>query len=122
VPAKRCASVAILEGVVQIFNPVDRSPPIAGVIGALQLDVLADRLQNEYGLPIAFEGAGFEVARWISGDKAAVDAFMAKNRTAMAIDLDDDPVFLASSSFSMRYTEERAPDLKFVDIKTLRPR
>jgi peptide chain release factor 3 len=108
------------EGVVQIFSPIDGSPPIVGVIGALQLDVLADRLQHEYGLPIAFEGAGYEVARWISAEEPAdLKTFMDKNRVAMATDLEGDHVFLASSAFSMRYTEERNPKLKFIDIKTL---
>ena len=40
---------------VQLFLPLDGSPAIVGVVGALQLDVLADRLANEYGVPIDFE-------------------------------------------------------------------
>ncbi len=43
------------EGVVQLFSPLDGTQPIVGVIGALQLDVLGDRLTHEYGLPIGFE-------------------------------------------------------------------
>ena len=43
------------EGVVQLFVPNDGSGAIVGVVGALQLDVLAERLQAEYGLPIAYE-------------------------------------------------------------------
>ena len=40
------------EGVVQLFLPHDGSAAIVGVVGALQLDVLAERLQAEYGLPV----------------------------------------------------------------------
>ncbi len=40
------------EGVVQLFSPEDGSPAIVGVVGALQLDVLKERLQAEYGLPV----------------------------------------------------------------------
>src|SRR5690606_15260477 len=54
------------EGVVQLFVPVDGSSPVVGVIGALQHDVLADRLANEYGLPIAFDPAPCDTVRWIS--------------------------------------------------------
>ena len=43
------------EGVVQLFLPHDGSPAIVGVVGALQLDVLKERLQAEYGLPIDYE-------------------------------------------------------------------
>src|SRR3712207_6729165 len=40
------------EGVVQLFLPHDGSPAIVGVVGALQLDVLKERMLAEYGLPI----------------------------------------------------------------------
>ena len=43
------------EGVVQLFVPHDGSGAIVGVVGALQLDVLKERLQGEYGLPIDYE-------------------------------------------------------------------
>jgi peptide chain release factor 3 len=107
------------EGVVQLFLPVDGSPPVVGVIGALQLDVLADRLANEYGLPISFDPAPCDTVRWISADTPAdLDAFIARNRLQVARDLDDDPVFLAQSAFSLQWIEERSPEIKFTDIKT----
>ncbi len=56
------------EGVVQLFSPEDGSPAIVGVVGALQLDVLKERLQQEYGLPVSFEMSRFSVCRWISAD------------------------------------------------------
>ena len=43
------------EGVVQLFLPHDGSAAIVGVVGALQLDVLKERLHAEYGLPIDYE-------------------------------------------------------------------
>ena len=46
------------EGVVQLFAPVDGSNLVIGVVGALQLDVLADRLRAEYGLDTTLETAG----------------------------------------------------------------
>ena len=58
------------EGVVQVFLPHDGAAAIVGVVGALQLDVLTERLAAEYGLPVTFEPSRFEVCRWISGDKA----------------------------------------------------
>ena len=47
------------EGVVQLFQPEDGSPAIVGVVGALQLDVLKERLAAEYTLPVDFELARF---------------------------------------------------------------
>jgi hypothetical protein len=43
------------EGVVQIFRPLDGSPPVIGVVGLLQVDVLQSRLKVEYGVPAGFD-------------------------------------------------------------------
>ena len=107
------------EGVVQVFSPLDGTPPIVGVIGALQLDVLADRLLNEYGLQTGFDPAPCDTVRWIqSDDPAALARFVEKNRSSVATDLDGAQVYLASSAFNLQWTAERNPDIKFVDIKT----
>ncbi len=69
------------EGVVQLFSPVDGTQPIVGVIGALQLDVLADRLKHEYGLQTGFDPAPCDTVRWImADDPAALSRFVEKNR------------------------------------------
>ena len=107
------------EGVVQLFRPQDGAPPIVGVVGTLQLDVLQARLAGEYGVGIGFESTPFSLARWVDGEKTKLAGFVASNRTAMADDLDGDPVFLASSAFMMRRTSEMNPDLRFVDIKQI---
>src|SRR5262245_35614439 len=107
------------EGVVQVFCPLDGTPPIVGVIGALQLDVLADRLLNEYGLQTGFDPAPCETVRWIQADNPAeLQRFVERNRSSVATDLDDTKVYLASSTFNLQWTAERNPDIKFVDIKT----
>ena len=109
------------EGVVQLFRPRDGSPPLVGVVGTLQLDVLQVRLANEYGVPIGFETAPFALARWIGSDnRAALEKFIAANRAGMADDVDGDPVFLASSAFMMRRAAEHAPDIVFRDVKDVR--
>jgi len=108
------------EGVVQLFSPIDGTQPIVGVIGALQLDVLADRLLNEYGLPTGFDMAGCEGVRWISaGDPKALQKFIEKQRSQIATDLDGDYVYLAPSTFSLGYTRDKNPDVRFADIKAI---
>jgi peptide chain release factor 3 len=109
------------EGVVQLFRPQDGSPPIVGVVGTLQLDVLAARLAGEYGTSITFESTPYSLARWVTGDRVALANFIAVQRTAMADDVDGDPVFLASSAFMMKRATEGNATLSFRDIKDIRP-
>lgn len=105
------------EGVVQLFRPQDGSPAIVGVVGTLQLDVLQARLAAEYGVAIGFEATPYNLARWVSGEKTALAKFCQEQRTAMADDVDGDPVFLATSAFMMRRTVEMHAGLTFRDIK-----
>jgi len=106
------------EGVVQLFSPEDGSPAIVGVVGALQLDVLKERLAAEYSLPVDFEMARFSVCRWISADSAAeLDRFIESHRGDIARDLDGDPVFLAPHAFGLKYEAERWDAIRFAEIK-----
>ncbi|WP_333794394.1 peptide chain release factor 3 [Hyphomicrobium sp.] len=107
------------EGVVQVFNPLDGTQPVVGVIGALQLDVLADRLVHEYGLKTDFDPAPCEAVRWIrSKDPAALKRFVEANRSSIATDLDGDHVYLPSSVFTLNYNAGRNPEIEFLEIKT----
>ena len=104
------------EGVVQLFLPYDGSAAIVGVVGALQLDVLVERMRAEYGLPIAYEETRFSLARWIDPDPE-LDSFADAHISSMARDLDGAPVFLAGSSFDLTYGMDRWPSIKFNEIK-----
>ncbi len=109
------------EGVVQLFRPHDGAAPLVGVVGTLQLDVLAARLASEYGVAIGFESSPYALARWVSSeDRSALHKFVTENRSAMADDVDGDPVFLATSAFMMRRAADLAPALQFRDIKDVR--
>jgi peptide chain release factor 3 len=106
------------EGVVQVFLPHDGASAIVGVVGALQLDVLTQRLEAEYGLPVTFEQSRFEICRWVNAeDRAELDKFVNAYPSSMAADLDGAPVFMASSAFNLRYEQERWPKIAFADIK-----
>ncbi len=107
------------EGVVQVFNPIDGTQPVVGVIGALQLDVLADRLVHEYGLKTDFDPAPCDAVRWIRAkDPAKLKAFVEANRSSVATDMDGDYVYLPASVFTLNYNAGRNPDVEFLEIKT----
>jgi len=106
------------EGVVQLFLPHDGSGAIVGVVGALQLDVLKERLQAEYGLPIDYEVTRFSVCRWLQAkDKVDYEKFLNAHGSSIADDLDGDPVFLAANAFSLKYEQDRWPAIIFTDVK-----
>jgi peptide chain release factor 3 len=105
------------EGVTQLFRPVIGSDFIVGAVGQLQFEVMADRLSGEYDLDVEFEPAPFAEARWLGGSAADLEDFAAKHRTAMAADLDGQPVFLAKSAWETGYVTERFPDIQFLRTK-----
>jgi peptide chain release factor 3 len=104
--------------VVQLFVPSDGSAAIVGVVGALQLDVLKERLQAEYGLPIDYENTRFSLCRWIETDEPAeLDRFVESHLSAIARDLDGAPVFMAPSPFQLQYEQDRWKAVRFSDVK-----
>ena len=106
------------EGVVQLFIPHDGAGAMVGVVGALQLDVLAERLQAEYGLPISYEQSRFSICRWIScDDRVELDKFIESHFSSIAADLDGAPVFMAPNLFQLKYDEERWEKSRFSDVK-----
>ncbi len=105
------------EGVTQLFRPDLGSDFIVGAVGQLQLEVMADRLANEYQLEVIFEASPYAEARWIAGDKADTEDFTAKHRAAMGTDIDEQPVFLAKSAWEIGYVAERYPKVRFERTK-----
>ncbi|WP_414473026.1 peptide chain release factor 3 [Microvirga sp. M2] len=106
------------EGVVQLFVPQDGSGAIVGVVGALQLDVLKERLGAEYGLPIDYEPTRFSICRWITADdQRELDKFIESHLSSMARDLDEAPVFMAANAFNLQYEMDRYKAIRFSDVK-----
>lgn len=101
------------EGVTQLFRPVMGGDFVVGAVGALQIDVMRERVAAEYGLEVDFEPAPYETARWLGGDDAKIEAFADRHKSAMAEDINGDPVFLAKSAWEVSYSEEKFPDVSF---------
>jgi peptide chain release factor 3 len=102
------------EGVAQVFRRMTGADWIVGVVGQLQLEVLASRIEKEYGVPIAFESVGYDVARWIDcDDKEELKRFIAANRNVLAEDRDGNPIFLAQSAWWLGRTQQDWPKIKF---------
>jgi len=106
------------EGAAQVFKPLLGTDWIVGVAGALQFDVLADRIRTEYDIPVHFEGTSIFAARWVdSADHRLLKKFANANQGSMAEDHNGSPVFLARNSWHLKTTAEEWPDVKFLKTK-----
>ncbi|MGN6101649.1 MAG: peptide chain release factor 3 [Devosia sp.] len=106
------------EGVAQVFRRMIGADWIVGVVGQLQLEVLASRIGSEYGVPISFESVGYEMARWVrADDKAELKRFVDANRSVLAEDKDGEPIYLAQSSWYLQRMQKDWPKVSFFATK-----
>ncbi|WP_319824188.1 peptide chain release factor 3 [Thalassovita sp.] len=107
------------EGAAKVFKPNIGSGFIVGVVGALQFEVLASRIELEYGLPVRFDQTQFTSARWVSGDKLAVDKFVAANKQHIAHDHDGDIVYLTRLQWDIDRVDRDYPDIHLSATKEM---
>jgi peptide chain release factor 3 len=102
------------EGVTQVFRPLIGADWIVGVVGQLQIDVLATRIESEYGIKVGFEVSPFYSARWVDcEDPAELKRFLDRNQSSAAEDRDGAPVYMARNSWDLNRVIEDWPKLKF---------
>ena len=107
------------EGAAKVFKPTFGSGFIIGVVGPVQFDVLASRIELEYGLPVRLEVSQFTSARWIKGEKTMVDKFIAANKQHMATDNNGDSVYLTRLRWDIERVERDFPDLTLTSTKEM---
>jgi peptide chain release factor 3 len=107
------------EGAAKVFKPSIGSGFIVGVVGQLQFEVLASRIELEYGLPVRFEGSQFTSARWVSGEKAAVEKFANANKQHIAHDHDGDIVYLTRLQWDIDRVERDYPQVRLTATKEM---
>ncbi|MFB9223515.1 peptide chain release factor 3 [Paracoccus cavernae] len=107
------------EGAAKVFKPLIGSGYIVGVVGALQFDVLASRIEIEYGIPVRFEPSQFTSARWLSGPKDKVEAFANINKQHISTDHDGDLVYLTRLQWDIDRVQRDYPDLHLTATKEM---
>jgi len=107
------------EGAAKVFKPQIGSGFIVGVVGQLQFEVLASRIELEYGLPVRFGASQFTSARWVSGDKAAVEKFVSTNKQHIAEDNDGDLVYLTRLQWDIDRIARDYPDVRLTATKEM---
>jgi len=114
---KRALEQLAEEGVTRVFRPLTGGDWIVGVVGPLQLEVLAARIKSEYDLGVRFEQSQFETARWVSGAAEEVKRFEDANRSMIAEDHDGVPVFLARNAWDLDRMTKDWPKLTFNETR-----
>jgi peptide chain release factor 3 len=106
------------EGATQLFKPLRNNDLILGAIGQLQFEVVAFRLQDEYGVQCVFEPINVAVARWVSlKDEKRLAEFRTKAYDNLAVDHAGELVYLAPTRVNLGLTEERWPEIRFLKTR-----
>ncbi|MFN8582481.1 MAG: peptide chain release factor 3 [Gemmatimonadaceae bacterium] len=101
------------EGLMQVFYLASgRREPMIGVVGALQFDVIASRLKNEYGVATEIEPQEYAAARWLENPDRRPSLGGA---SVMAVDSHDRRVILFTSEWELRYFERHHPDVVLLE-------
>ncbi len=106
------------EGAIQVFRPMNGSVLLLGAVGQLQFEVVAHRLEHEYGVKARVMSARFNVARWVTCDPAdggetELKRFIDGNSHRMALDAVDAPTLLLEYAGELRAIQENWPKIKF---------
>ena len=102
------------EGATQVFVPERRRDIIVGAIGALQFDLVAYRLKDEYRADCIYEESRVAAVRWLSADDdARLKEFKAANAGHLATDAGGQLAYLAPSQANLKLVQERWPDIHF---------
>ena len=96
------------EGAIQTFKRpnIGREEMIAGVVGALQMDVLEYRLKSEYGVNIIRESLPFRYVRWIAETPKPVEKLRLTSTTQLGVDRHGRDVLLFENEWSIRLAGE----------------
>jgi peptide chain release factor 3 len=106
------------EGATQLFRPLRNSELILGAVGQLQFEVVAFRLQDEYGVQCTFDNISVHTARWVSASsEAKLEEFRTKAYENLAVDHAGELVYLAPSRVNLQLTLERWPDIRFLETR-----
>ena len=106
------------EGATQLFRPLRNSDLILGAVGQLQFEVVAFRLQDEYGVQCVFDNIAVYTARWVTAaDPRKLEEFRTRAYDQLAVDHNGELVFLATSRVNLQLMTERWPDIGFHETR-----
>jgi len=106
------------EGATQLFKPLRNNDLILGAVGPLQFEVVAFRLQDEYGVQCTFEQVNVFTARWIDcDDPKHLEELQARAYENLALDHSGALVYLAPTRVNLGLALERFPKVRFRETR-----
>ncbi|MGN7612413.1 peptide chain release factor 3 [Magnetococcales bacterium HHB-1] len=106
------------EGAARVFRAEMTNEWIIGALGALQFEVLADRIRTEYNVPVHFESVTLFTARWVEcDDPQMMKSFQDSIPDSIAFDHEEAPVFLARNAWHLDDVAKDWPDVRFIKTK-----
>ncbi len=108
------------EGATQVFRPFKNNDLILGAVGVLQFDVAAQRLKEEYKVEAIVENISINTARWVRcEDPRIMEKFRIKAHDNLALDGNDQLVYLAPTRVNLDLAIERWPEVEFSATREL---
>jgi peptide chain release factor 3 len=102
------------EGATQLFKPLKNNSLILGAVGILQFDVVAHRLQHEYGVECQFESVSVATARWVECEDAAmIERFRTRAHENLGEDQSGSLVYIAPTRVNLDLAIEKWPEIEF---------
>ncbi|HNQ49517.1 MAG TPA: peptide chain release factor 3 [Hydrogenophilus thermoluteolus] len=101
------------EGAIQVFER-EGGQLILGAVGALQFEIVAERLKTEYQVEALFEPVEIYTVRWLLfPDDATKNRFVREQALRLGRDVDGNLVYLAPSRYNLELTQEKYPEVEF---------
>ena len=107
------------EGATQVFRPHVSNDMILGAVGVLQFDVVAHRLEHEYGVDAIFEPCSIHTARWLVASDEDMKKLASTHGQNLATDGAGDLVYLAPNAVNLRLAQERYPSIRFLATREM---
>jgi peptide chain release factor 3 len=109
------------EGAIQVFRPLAGTVLLLGAVGQLQFEVVAHRLEHEYGCKARILPSRYQVARWVTAetgegpaaDERELKRFIEGNSHRVAYDAVDAPTVLVEYAPELRAIESNWPKIRF---------
>ncbi len=108
------------EGVVQAFNARNAPPgsTLLAAVGPLQFEVVQWRLQSEYGAESRLAPTPWTLLRWIEPHPSLAQPGLLVTASGVSFGTDklDQPIVLFPSEWTLRYFQEKNPDLRLHEL------